>query len=162
MIALMLSGLLALTPSAPAAAPAVCTIDPLQQALMAAGKLTQDDIDNQAGVDVIRCGDVNGDGIKDALFTIGSGGTAGDVRFGVVSGQANGVADQLLLWKSGYKVGVALHNKTSFDVLQPHYGKNDANCCPSSFREYRETWNGTHFKAGKSKSLKTAPKRFYR
>jgi hypothetical protein len=150
--------------AAPAgAAPAVCTADVVHQTLIAAGKLTQQDIDEfGVKVDLLRCGDVTNDGASDALFTLASGGTAGDTVFGVVRGNPDGTAGGLVLFKQAYKVGVARHNSRSFDVLQPHYGKNDANCCPSSFRQRRYTWTGTRFKAGRTKKLKNAPLRFYR
>jgi hypothetical protein len=150
--------------AAPAgAAPAVCTADVVHQTLIAAGKLTQQDIDEfGVKVDLLRCGDVTNDGASDALFTLASGGTAGDTVFGVVRGNPDGTAGGLVLFKQAYKVGVARHNSRSFDVIQPHYGKNDANCCPSSFRQRRYTWTGTRFKAGKTKKLKNAPRRFYR
>ena len=91
-----------------------------------------------------------------------SGGTAGDTHFGVIEGGADG-AGEVALFKAGYKVGVARHNSRSFDVLQPYYGSNDANCCPSSYRQTRFTWTGTRFKAGKATKLKTGrPTRFYR
>ena len=99
------------------------------------------------------------DGTADAVFTIFSGGTAGDIRFGVYRGGAN---PKLVLFRQGYKVGIARHDRRSFDVLQPHYGRNDANCCPSSFRERRYTWTGSRFKAGPQKKLKSAPRRFYK
>ena len=67
-----------------------------------------------------------------------------------------------MLFKTGYKVGIARHAKDAFDVLQPFYGKRDANCCPSSFRQTRYTWTGARFKAGKAKKLRSAPARFYR
>jgi hypothetical protein len=151
--------------AAPAAgaAPAVCTADVVHQTLIAAGKLTQQDIDEfGVKVDLLRCGDVTNDGASDALFTLASGGTAGDTVFGVVRGNPDGTAGGLALYKQAYKVGVARHNRRSFDVIQPHYGKNDANCCPSSFRQRRYTWSGTRFKAGKAKKVTNAPRRFYR
>ena len=61
----------------------------------------------------------------------------------------------------GYKIGIARRNRRSFAVIQPHYRKNDANCCPSSFRIRRYTWTGERFKAGKLRKRKTAPRRFY-
>jgi hypothetical protein len=146
-----------------AAAPAVCTADVVHQTLIAAGKLTQQDIDEfGVKVDLLRCADVTDDGASDALFTLASGGTAGDTVFGVVRGNPDGTAGALVLYKQAYKVGVARHSRRSFDVIQPHYGKNDPNCCPSSFRQRRYTWTGTRFKAGKAKKVSKAPRRFYR
>ncbi len=160
-IAAMLSGLALLAPAAHAG-PQVCAPDAIGQALIAAGKLTQDAIDGGEGVDLVRCGDVTGDGAADAVFTIASGGTAGDIRFGVLQGKADGSAGAPVLYRQGYKVGIARRDSRSFEVLQPHYGANDPNCCPSSFRKRRYTWNGTTFKAGAAQKLKTAPRKFYK
>jgi hypothetical protein len=154
---------LALLPTSAAAAPPVCSAGVVQQALIDRGKLTAQDVGFGVVVDLVRCGDVTSDGHADALFTVASGGTAGDTRFGVFRGNPDGSPGALVLWRPGYKVGVARRNRRSFDVLQPHYDADDANCCPSSFRQRRFTWTGRHFKRGhKVKRLKTAPRRFYR
>jgi hypothetical protein len=155
---------LALLPSpAAAAAPRLCRADVVQQALIDAGRLTPEAVGFGVVVDLVRCGDITGDGHADALFTLASGGTAGDTRFGVFRGAPDASPGPLVLWRPGYKVGVARHNRRSFDVLQPHYDADDANCCPSSFRQRRFTWTGKHFRRGKhTKHLKTAPRRFYR
>ena len=139
-----------------------CSTSAVQEALVTSGKLTQEQIDGGVVVSLVRCGDMTADGISDALFTLASGGTAGDTRFGVLKGDADGSLGARILFKQGYKVGVARHSSRSFDVLQPHYAAADPNCCPSSFRQTRYTWNGSHFKAGKAKKLKKAPARFYR
>jgi len=152
--------LAALAPAAEARPP-LCTPEVIESNLIGAGHLTQEDIDADAGVNLVRCGDVTGDGATDALFTVASGGTAGDTHFGVLEGGADG-AGEVVLYKQGYKVGLARHNAKSFDVLQPHYASADANCCPSSFRQTRFTWTGSGFKAGKAKKRKSAPARFYR
>ena len=149
------AGLLALVPSAHSAPPALCTASVIEATLTGAGK----DLGG-VGVDLIRCGDVTGDGATDAVFTVASGGTAGDTHFGVIEGSGDG--GEVVLYKSAYQVGIARHDKRSFDILQPFYRAKDPNCCPSSFRQTRYTWTGSKFKAGKAKKLKTAPKRFYR
>jgi hypothetical protein len=148
--------------SAAAQKPALCEADAIQQALIDAGKLTQEDVDLGVVVDLIRCGDMTNDGDADVLFTLASGGTAGDTRFGVFKGRADGSVDRLVMFKHGYKLGIARRNKRSFEVIQPHYKSNEPNCCPSSFRLRRYTWTGDHFKKGKARKLKTAPRRFYR
>jgi hypothetical protein len=153
---------LALLPASAAAKPPVCSPTVIQDALIAAGKLTQQDIHFGEVVDLVRCHDVTDDDMIDAVFTLASGGTAGDTHFGVLLGRADGSSGALALYRSGYKVGVAIHNRHSFATLQPHYRKFDANCCPSSFRQRRFTWTGDHFKRGKAKKLKHAPRRFYR
>jgi len=99
------------------------------------------------------------DGTADAVFTLASGGTAGDTTFGVRRG---GASQRVVLLKPGYKIGVARVSRRALDVLQPHYGLNDPNCCPSSFRKRRYTWTGSRFVAGRTIKLKNAPRRFYR
>ena len=126
--------------------------------LVADGKLTRAEIDADAAVDLVRCGDVTGDGVTEGLFPVASGGTAGDIRFGVYRG---GARPKLVLWEQGYKVGVARASARAFEVLQPHYKDDEPNCCPSSFRVRRYTWNGRHFHAGKVKKLKKVPPRFF-
>jgi hypothetical protein len=159
-LAAALAGLTFLAPSA--SAQEGCSVEAVQQALMSAGKLSQDDIDGGVGVSLVRCGDVTGDGVTDAVYTLSSGGTAGDTQFGVLQGNANNTLGKRILSKKGYKIGIARHNSKSFDVMQPYYDSDDANCCPSSFRQTRYTWTGSKFKAGKAKKLKKAPARFYR
>src|SRR4051794_1330665 len=134
----------------------------IQDALIAAGKLTQEGVDNGEVVDLVRCHDVTADDKIDAVFTIASGGTAGDTRFGVLLGREYGSNGALALFRPGYKIGVAIRSRPAFETLQPHYRKNDANCCPSSFRLRRFTWTGDHFKRSKDRKLKHAPKRFYK
>ena len=148
-------------PGGAAAKPPLCAHDAVQQRLVDLGKLTPEGIELGGDVDLIRCGDVTKDGDTDAVFTIASGGTAGDIRFGVLRGSADGSAPELVLYKQGYKVGVARRNRRSFEIIQPHYKAGEPNCCPSSFRKRRYTWRGDHFKAGKAKKLKHAPAKFY-
>jgi hypothetical protein len=154
---------LLLIPGKAAAQPPLCATAAVQQALIDAGKITQADIDAGEVVDLIRCGDLTADGDADVLFTLASGGTAGDTRFGVFQGRADGTARRLLLFRQGYKVGISRRTKRAFEVIQPHYKLNEPNCCPSSFRIRRYTWTGHHFKAAhKLKARKTAPHRFYK
>jgi hypothetical protein len=157
-LAACLAGVAAPAPPA-GAKPQICFASALDQLLVADGKLNEAAVKAHEDVDLVRCGDVTNDGTTDAVFTINSGGTAGDIRFGVYRG---GASPKLVLFKSAYKVGIARHDRRSFDVLQPHYGANDPNCCPSSFREQRYTWTGSRFRAGPAKKLKTAPSRFYK
>jgi hypothetical protein len=151
--------ILALLPATAAAAQApVCDRATIEQALIDAGKVTQEDFELGRAVALVRCGDVTNDGAADAVFTVYSGGTAGDINFGVLRGGSRA----LVLYRQGYKIGIARRNSRSFAVIQPHYRRNDANCCPSSFRIRRYTWSGKRFEAGKARKRKTAPRRFYR
>jgi hypothetical protein len=152
---------LTLLPATHASA-ADCTAETVQNQLLSTDLLTQDEVANDVVVNLVRCGDVTSDGVSDAIYTLTSGGTAGDTKFGVLEGNADGTLGRRILNKSGYKIGIARHNSKSFDVMQPFYRSTDANCCPSSFRQTRYTWNGSRFKAGKAKKLKKAPPRFYR
>src|SRR4051794_2048804 len=115
-----------------AARPITCKKSTIKGVLAAEGR--------SAGQDISRivCTDVTGDGTKDALFTVYSGGTAGDIAFGVITGPG-GVLE---LYKRGYKVGVDPTSHTSFDVQQPIYRRSDPNCCPSKFAITSYTWNG--------------------
>jgi hypothetical protein len=162
-LAVALAGL-ALLPATAAAKPPVCDPAVLQQALIDAGKLTAEDVGFGEVVDLVRCGDVTNDGATDAVFTLASGGTAGDTRFGVWRGGADGSPAELVLYRRAYSVGIVRRNRRSFATIQPHYASGDANCCPSSFRVRRFTWTGTHFARGKARKLetRTPPRRFYR
>ena len=153
---------LALLPSSAAASPTVCSPAAIQQSLVAAGKITPEDVDAGEVVNLVRCGDVTADGAKDAIFTVASGGTAGDTRFGVIGGLSDGGVGDLFLYRRGYKVGIARHDRRSFDVAQPHYRRQDPNCCPSSFRITRYTWVGDRFKQATPRRRRSAPARFYR
>ena len=154
---------LAVLPASAAAKPAVCNPTVIQDALIAAGKMKQEDIGFGAGVDVVRCRDVTNDDMIDAVFTVASGGTAGDTHFGVLLGREDGSNGRLALYRPGYNIGVSVRSRHTFEVIQPHYGEHDPNCCPSSFRIRRFTWTGDHFKRGsKARKVKHAPKRFYK
>ena len=154
---------LALVPAGAAAKPTICDPATITRALVSAGKLPQEGAESQGEkVDLVRCGDVTADARTDAVFTVSSGGTAGDTRFGVLRGSADGSAGKLALYRQGYKVGIARHSRRAFDVIEPHYARNDPNCCPSSFRVRRFAWTGAHFKRGRARKLKSAPRRFYR
>ena len=157
-----LAALALVVPAGASAEPAVCHRAVLEAALVEGGELTAQRIAGGERVNLVRCGDVTDDGIKDALFAVASGGTAGNTRFGVIEGREDGSAGGLVLYKRGYKVGLARRNRRSFEVLQPHYAENDPNCCPSSFRLTRYRWFGNGFSAGKAKKLEHAPRRFYR
>ena len=113
-------------------------------------------------MDLVRCGDVTDDGVTDARLHALQRRHRGRHPVRRVRGNADNTLGKRILNKKGYKIGIARHNRKSFDVMQPFYKSTDANCCPSSFRQTRYTWTGTKFKAGKAKKLKKAPARFYR
>ena len=161
-VALSLAAVALLAPASASAKPAVCQRATIEDTLVTGGELTAERIAGGQRVNLVRCGDVTDDGNADALFAVASGGTAGNTRFGVIEGREDGSAGGLVLYKRGYKVGLARRDRRSFEVLQPHYAAADPNCCPSSFRLTRYRWFGNGFSAGKAKKLEDAPRRFYR
>ena len=77
-------------------------------------------------------GDFSGDGREEAVISLFSGGTAGDVGLLIyreIDGQP-----VLMTGLPGYKVSATVQNG-ELRVRQPQYGANDANCCPSGFEE---------------------------
>ncbi|MCW5852593.1 MAG: hypothetical protein KIT87_21150 [Anaerolineae bacterium] len=77
-------------------------------------------------------GDISGDGREEAVISLYSGGTAGDVGLLIyreIDGQP-----VLMTGLPGYKVGATIANG-ELRVSQPLYGANDANCCPSGVEE---------------------------
>src|SRR4051794_5994247 len=100
-------GLACLAPAAHADKPTVCGHGTIRQALIGAGKATEEDFGGGAGVDLVRCDDVTSDDRADAVFTLASGGTAGDTRFGVL----DGASGKVVLFKAGYAVGIARANR---------------------------------------------------
>jgi hypothetical protein len=139
--------------------PAVCRTATIAAGLVDRGKLTMQDIELGRAVTTVRCRDLTGDGQRDALFAIASGGTAGNTNFGIIIGRAGGAPGRLALYRDGYKVGVAV-TAGEPEVLQPIYRRNDANCCPSSFEIRRYRWTGERFTRRSRHRTTTAPKRF--
>ena len=144
-----LIALLLLLPATADAKPRTCKRSAIKQAVRAAG----DNVD--AGLADVRCGDVTDDGRRDGVFTVNSGGTAGATHFGVLS------RGHLVLYEDGYKVGVDIVGSRRFDVQQPFYRRDDPNCCPSAFDVTPYRWNGTKFKAGKSRRHRKPQPRFF-
>src|SRR3712207_8478707 len=61
-------------------------------------------------VSQVRCGDVTDDGVKDAVYALNSGGTAGNTRFGVIAG---GERPTVVKSAKGYKLRVARDPKST-------------------------------------------------
>lgn len=139
--------------------PAVCSPTTIETGLVDRGKLTTQDVDLGREVTTVRCRDMTGDGQRDALFAVASGGTAGNTNFGVLIGRTGGAPGRLALYREGYKVGIAV-TAGQPEVLQPIYRRDDPNCCPSSFEIRRYRWAGERFTLRARHKTKTAPKRF--
>jgi len=159
LVGLLSAGLTAATPAAPARTVPVCRAATILDRLVDRGKLTRQEIELGRGVTSVRCRDLTGDGERDALFAVASGGSAGNTNFGVLLGRAGGTPGRLALYRNGYKVAVAT-TAGQPEVLQPIYRRDDPNCCPSSFEIRRYRWTGERFTLRSRHRTKSAPKRF--
>ncbi len=81
----------------------------------------------------VMYGDIDGDGLEEAVIRIESGGTAGTLGF-MVFHQAPGMPYLAVVYP-GYKIGVHVENSgpnTWITVLTPFYFPGEANCCPTA------------------------------
>ncbi len=138
-------------PATADAKPAYCTKTAVQEIRVASGK------PKLAGVNTVLCADVTNDGVRDAIYTVLSGGTAGPVRFGVIRG---GSEVSITMERTGYKVTIDRVNDHRFDVQQPFYAADDPNCCPSAFDVIPFRWNGQTFRRGRPTRYQHFQKRF--
>ena len=82
----------------------------------------------------VAYGDISGDGRDEALISLFSGGTAGNLGLLVFTGGAQ--KPVLVAALPGYKIGGVF--ETGFlKVSQPLYAGFEANCCPSGFESTR-------------------------
>lgn len=106
------------------------------------------------GAIVKTCRDLNGDGRKDALFTVESGGTGGAFLGGIVSD--SGYGPELRAWVVG-------HQKTSFGFRRgrpafawPVYRRNEPACCATGgWKVRRFVPAGQGFKALPTQHLRS-------
>lgn len=99
------------------------------------------------------CFDFTGDGAKDIAFTVASGGTAGDIAWGILVASASKWKPAIA--RGGYKLGV-LRRARDLIVTQPIYKRNDPNCCPTGgFDHTSYRWNGTRFAVARTWHTKT-------
>jgi hypothetical protein len=86
--------------------------------------------------------DLSEDGVDDAVVPISSGGTLGNVGFIVLTPTEGGTATLLreLPSESG---GIALNVVDGeLIALEPVFGPDDPECCPSMLRQTTYAWNG--------------------
>jgi hypothetical protein len=159
LVGLLWAGAAAAAAGAQAQTAPVCRTTTIIDRLVDRGKLTRQDVELGRGVTTVRCRDLTGDGERDALFAIASGGTAGNTNFGILLGRAGGAPGRLALYRDGYKVAIAATAGMP-EVLQPIYRRDDPNCCPSSFEIRRYRWTGERFTVRSRHRTRTAPKRF--
>jgi hypothetical protein len=84
-------------------------------------------------------GDNTTDSVDEALITLFSGGTAGNI--GLLIYGPGPTEPALITALDGYKLFAEAEGE-QLKVTQPVYGKWDANCCPSGFNETRYRLDG--------------------
>jgi hypothetical protein len=80
-------------------------------------------------VDNVLYGDLDGDGLDEAVIPLFSGGTAGNIGF-MVYRQAE-PQPRLVTSQTGYKIGLRIDGGRLI-VDQPYYFGGDPNCCPTA------------------------------
>jgi hypothetical protein len=80
-------------------------------------------------LDEVAYGDLDGDGAEEAVLSIFSGGTGGNLGFLLF--REGSPAPKLVLVESGYKMGVEIDGR-NLVIVQPEYVGFEANCCPSA------------------------------
>jgi hypothetical protein len=86
--------------------------------------------------------DLTADGIDDAVVPISSGGTLGNVGFVVLTPTDDGTAT-LLRELPSETGGIALNVvEGELIALEPVFGPDDPECCPSMLRQTTYAWNG--------------------
>jgi hypothetical protein len=85
--------------------------------------------------------DLSDDGIDDAAVPIASGGTLGNIAFVVLTPTEDGTIVLLQEQPSG---GFALNVvDAKLIMIEPVFGPDDPECCPSMLRQTTYGWNGT-------------------
>ena len=85
--------------------------------------------------------DLTGDGQDEAIVPLFSGGTAGNIALWVYGYEGEDL-EVLLSRPDEYKVGARVEDGTLV-VVQPVYGPDDPNCCPSQLRNAYYEWDGS-------------------
>lgn len=86
--------------------------------------------------------DLTDDGIDDAVVPVASGGTLGNLAFIVLTPTENGTA-VLLKEQPVQTGGIALDVEDGkLITLEPIFGPDDPECCPSLLRKTTYGWNG--------------------
>jgi hypothetical protein len=158
---LVFLGLLALAVLAPTASAATlpCSRDAVGEVLRQASGRFAEVVDNGGGVGQLVCADLTGDGTRDALYTLDSGGTGRAFDWGLVV--ADGDAPRsATAGGGGSKLAIDVLNGRA-EVANPIYRANDPNCCPrggARIRTFR--WNGTRLALAATRRTRTIPARF--
>ncbi len=108
-----------------------------------------------------RCADFTGDGTRDVLYTIFSGGTGGAFVWGLIA--ADGAEPKVVTTGGGGSKLAIDRLGSRPQILNPIYRRGDGNCCPSGGARIRTfRWNGTRLVLASTRKVRRAPARFYR
>lgn len=146
-------------PRAPAATTIACSAKAVAPVLRDQVRSFSAAEDNRGGVGVLRCTDFTGDGTRDVLYTINSGGTGVAFEWGLIA--ADGDAPRVVTTGGGgSKLAIARLGSRA-QVANPIYRSGDANCCPSGGARIRTfRWNGTRLVLISTRKVKRLPSRF--
>ena len=102
----------------------------------------------------VICFDFTGDGRRDIAFSVFSGGTAGDIAWGILVGTGD-VGMIVAITRSGYKLNLKRTGRNAV-VTQPVYKADDPNCCPTAgFDHVAYRWSGKSFAVARRWHTKT-------
>jgi hypothetical protein len=85
--------------------------------------------------------DLTGDGQEEAIVPLSSGGTAGNIALWVY-GYVDDRLEVLLSRPQSYKIVGRVEDGTLV-LVDPVYGPDDPNCCPSQLRNTYYEWDGS-------------------
>ncbi|MGB6895351.1 MAG: hypothetical protein WBF37_05345 [Dehalococcoidia bacterium] len=85
--------------------------------------------------------DLTGDGQEEAIVPLFSGGTAGNIALWVW-GYVGEDLEALLAQPDSYKIVARVEDETLV-LVDPVYGPDDPNCCPSELRNRYYEWDGS-------------------
>ena len=86
--------------------------------------------------------DLTGDGVEEAVVIVESGGTQGDIGFGVYSVDEHNVAMLSFFEQARGRVEVRVGVIVATEGV---FAPGDAECCPSQLREVTYRWDGSGF-----------------
>jgi hypothetical protein len=85
--------------------------------------------------------DLTGDGVKEAVVPISSGGTGGNVAYAVFGYRGGDLKELLVVKPEAGRVTVSVEDGVLVET-QPVYAPEDPLCCPSELRHTYYRWDG--------------------
>jgi hypothetical protein len=100
--------------------------------------------DRFESITTVLCADLDGNGTRDTAWTLGSGGSGGDIEWGIVYERG---AKRHIAHFTGHTHYLKPRIKGRRLLIDsPRYKPSDPNCCPSlGTRTESATWNGKRF-----------------